>query len=262
VLRAGSLLVRLLYALERWACRRADRINVLTPAFREDLVRRGLAPSEKIVFVPNGADLELFTPGPADAALRAELGWEGRFVVMYAGAHGRANAIGQLVEAAALLRDRPEILIASVGDGPERVQHQERARTLGLDNIRFHGAQPKERMPSLVNACDVGAAVLQDNPTFRTVYPNKVFDYMACEKPTLLAIDGVARTLVCDEARAGLFAAPERPAELAAAIRALADDPVGRAEMGRRGRAWVEANAGRDALATRYLATMQALIEP
>jgi len=261
VLRAGAPLTRLLYALERWACRRADLVNVLTPAFREDLVRRGLAPAEKIVLVPNGADLDLFAPAPPDPALRAELGWTGKLVVMYAGAHGRANAVGQLVDAAALLADRPEILLASVGDGPERAAQEARARALGLRNIVFHGAQPKERMPALVNACDVGAAVLQDNPTFRTVYPNKVFDYMACEKPTLLAIDGVARQLVCDEARAGVFARPEDPAALAAAIRALADDPAGRAEMGRRGRAWVVANASRQALSERYLGALRGLVE-
>ena len=64
-------------------------------------------------------------------------------------------------------------------------------------------------MPDIVNACDAGLAVLQNNPTFRTVYPNKVFDYMSCARPVVLAIDGVARTLVCDQAEAGIFAEPE-----------------------------------------------------
>jgi glycosyltransferase involved in cell wall biosynthesis len=260
VLRAGSPLTRALYAVERWAAWSADRINVLTPAFREDIVRRGLAPDDKVVFVPNGADVESFRPGPRDNDVRRELGWGDRFVAMYAGAHGRANALGQLVEAAALLRDRPDVLIACVGDGPERPALEADARRRGLDNVVFYGAQPKDRMPAFVNACDVGAAVLQDNPTFRTVYPNKVFDYMACERPTLLAIDGVARRLVCDEARAGVFAQPEDAASIAAAIRALADDPEGRAEMGRRGRAWVLANATRESLASRYLAIMEALV--
>jgi lipopolysaccharide/colanic/teichoic acid biosynthesis glycosyltransferase len=259
VLREKALLTRLLYALERWACRVADRVNVLTPAFRENLLRRHLAPADRIVFIPNGADLDLFRPSPGSPEARAELGWGDRFVVMYSGAHGRANAIGQLVEAAARLRDRPDILIASVGDGPERQRHAEDARGRGLENIVFMGPQAKERMPALVNACDVGAAVLAANPTFRTVYPNKVFDYMACAKPTLLAIDGVARQLVCDEARAGVFAEPEDADALAAAIKRLADDPAGRAEMGRRGREWVLANAGRDALAERYLGVMREL---
>lgn len=257
VLAPGALLTRLLYAVERWAYRAADRVNVLTPAFREDLLRRGVAPDGKIVLVPNGADLDLFAPGPRDNAVRRELGWGDRFVVMYAGAHGRANAVGQLLDAAERLRDRPDVLIATVGDGPERARLVREARARGLDNVAFCGPQPKARMAEVVNACDVGAAVLQDNPTFRTVYPNKVFDYMACARPTLLAIDGAARRLVCDEARAGVFAAPEDGRAIAAAIRRLADDPAECAELGRRGREWVLASASREALAGRYLAVME-----
>jgi glycosyltransferase involved in cell wall biosynthesis len=238
----------------------ADRINVLTPSFREDLLERDVAPDEKIVCVPNGADLRLFRPGPRNNAVRRELGWGDRFVVMYAGAHGRANAIGQLVDAAERLRDQPNVLIATVGDGPERAKHERAARERGIKNIMFCGAQPKSRMPDFVNACDVGAAVLQRNPTFSKVYPNKVFDYMACERPTLLAIDGAARRLVCDEARAGVFAPPENGQAIADAIRWLASEPVKLAEMGRHGRAWVEAKASRETQAARYLEEMKNLV--
>ncbi|WP_242395247.1 glycosyltransferase family 4 protein [Anaeromyxobacter oryzisoli] len=261
VLSGRSLLTRLLYALEAWAYRAADLVNVLTPAFRDDLLRREVAPAEKIVCVPHGADLDVFRPGPRDNAIRRELGWGDRFVVMYAGAHDRANALGQLVDAAERLKDLPEILIATVGDGPERARHERAARERGLRNIVFCGPQPESRMRDVVNACDVGAAVLQDNPTFRTVYPGKVFEYMACARPTLLAIDGIARKLVCEEARAGVFAEPEDGASLADAIRRLAADPVGLAKMGRRGRAWVEEHASREVLAQHYLAALRALVE-
>jgi len=254
VLKQDSPLTRVLYALERWACREADLINVLTPAFRDDLVRRGLAPASKISFIPNGADVARFAPGTRDNEARRSLGWGDRTVVMYAGAHGRANALDQLVEAADRLKDRPDILIACVGDGPERARLESEVVRRGLqNNIVFHGPQPKERMPDIVNACDIGAAVLQNNPTFRTVYPNKVFDYMACERPTLLAIDGVARELVCNEAKAGIFAEPENPEALASAIKRLADDLDLRRQLGRTGRLWVLANATREALALRYL---------
>ncbi len=262
VLSEKSLLTRLLYALERWACRSAGMINVLTPAFREDIVRRGLAEDKKIAFVPNGADLGQFYPETRDNAARREFGWGDRFVAMYAGAHGRANAVGQLLNAAEELRDRPDILIACVGEGPERKRLQEEALRRRLDNIAFHGPQPKSRMPEVVNACDLGMAVLQNNPTFLTVYPNKVFDYMACARPVLLAIDGVARRLVCEEAAAGVFAAPENAKEIAGAIRRMADHPEECAAMGRNGRQWVLANAGRDALAARYLEVMKRLTDP
>jgi len=260
VISRGGALARLLFAIERWACRSADKINVLTPAFRDDLVRRGLAPAEKIVFIPNGADVELFQPAPRDNAVRRELGWGERFVVLYAGAHGRANAVGQLIDAAELLRDRADILIATVGDGPELPSLREAAARRGLANIVFYGAKAKEQMPDFVNACDAGAAVLQNNPTFRTVYPNKVFDYMACARPTLLAIDGVARALVVDEAKAGVFVEPENAASIAAGIRTLADDADLRARLGRNGLEWVRANATRDALAARYAEALKALV--
>ena len=77
------------------------------------------------------------------------------------------------------------------------------APTRHLNNIVFLGAQPKERMGDFVNAASAGAAVLQENPTFRTVYPNKVFDYMACARPVLLAIDGVAASLSATRRRRG-----------------------------------------------------------
>jgi glycosyltransferase involved in cell wall biosynthesis len=260
VLSRDGALTKLLFGIERLACKDASMVNVLTPAFREDLIARGLAPAEKILFVPNGADVSRFKPGPRDNAARRSLGWDDKFVAMYAGAHGRANAVGQLVDAAEALRDRPDILIASVGDGPERAQHEAEAKRRGLTNIVFAGARPKDDMPDIVNACDVGMAVLQRNPTFHTVYPNKVFDYMACERATLLAIDGVARKLVCDEARAGVFAEPEDGRAIAASLRQMADDPAGRAEMGTRGRKWVLENATREGLAQRYLEAMEKVV--
>jgi glycosyltransferase involved in cell wall biosynthesis len=260
VLTRDSLLTKLLFRLERWACRIVDRVNVLTPAFREDLIGRGLAQSEKIVFVPNGADPDVFRPAGRDNAVRSEKGWGDRFVVMYAGQHGRANAVSQLLGAAELLKDRPDILIACVGDGPERPTLVAEARRRNLSNISFYGPQAKEQMPDFINACDAGAAVLQNNPTFRTVYPNKLFDYMSCERPTLLAIDGVARQLVCDQARAGVFAEPENAEEISAAIRRLADDPEGCRAMGRRGREWILANATRQMLANKYLDIMKEVV--
>jgi glycosyltransferase involved in cell wall biosynthesis len=262
VLRRRSLLTRALYWLEAEACRLADLINVLTPAFRDDIVSRGLAAAAKITLVPNGADLETFTPQARHNSIRGSRGWGDRFVVLYAGAHGKANAVHQLIDAADRLRHREDILIVSAGDGPERAACEARVEQLGLSNISFIGPVAKEDMPAVVNAADAGAAVLQNNPTFRTVYPNKVFDYMACARPVVLAIDGVARDLVCGEADAGVFATPESGPELAEQIAWLADHPRERHEMGRRGKEWVLRNASRQALARSYLSILEELVSP
>lgn len=251
VLGKGGLITRGLYALERFACRSSDAICVLTPAFADDIVHRGLAKRDKTFLIPNGADLDLFIPGPRQNKVRRQHAWDNRTVALYAGAHGKANALGQLVAAAELLKAHDDVLIVTVGDGPERQRWQDEARQRGLKNIQFLGPVPKSEMVDYVNAADIGMAVLQNNPTFRTVYPNKVFDYMSCERPVVLAIDGVARDLVCDQAGAGVFAQPEDAQAIADAILRLRDDGLRRA-LGANGRRWVVANASRKSLAANY----------
>ena len=76
-----------------------------------------------------------------------------------------------------------------------------------------------------------------------------------------MSAQGIARRLVCDEAQAGVYAQPENPQAIADAITALADDPPGRARLGRNGRAWVMANATREALASRDLEHLDAVVK-
>lgn len=260
VVRADAPLTRLLGQLEAWACRKASRVVVLTPAFRDDLVGRGLVSVERVFYAPNAADLDGWNPGPKDNHIRTGKGWGDRFVVTYAGAHGRANRLDQVLDAALLLRHRDDILIALVGDGPERTRLQTEAQNRSLSNVRFYGPQPKASMPDWIRASDAGLAVLQRNPTFRTVYPNKIFDYMACARPVVLAIDGVARQLVCDDAKAGVFAEPEDAHGIASAIESLADDREHSQSLGRNGRTWVEAHASRRVIANQYLNLLEELV--
>jgi glycosyltransferase involved in cell wall biosynthesis len=260
VMTRSSLLARLLFRLERFACHTANAISVLTPAFAENVVERGLSSADKVTLIPNGADLDLFWPESRDNAVRAQYGWGRKTVALYAGAHGRANAISQLVDTAERLRRRDDILLVTVGDGPERGACEAAAAARGLKNIQFLGVQPKAAMPEFINAADVCLAVLQNNPTFRTVYPNKVFDYMSCERPAVIAIDGVARELVCQTAKAGVFARPEDPDDIAARVVELADDPDLRARLGASGRAWVIQHASRRAIAERYLELLHRLV--
>jgi glycosyltransferase involved in cell wall biosynthesis len=257
VLSASNPLTRVLYSLEKWACRSASIVTVLTPAFRDNLIDRGLVNDAGVVVIPNGADTSLFSPRERNSELRRRMGWDDRCVAVYAGAHGRANAIGQLVDAAEHIRHRSDILIVTVGAGPELERWQAEAHRRQLHNIVFMGPQAKEQMPAILAAADVGLAVLQRNETFKTVYPNKVFDYMCMSLPTVIAIDGIARKLVCDEACAGVYVEPENGKALAAALEQLADAPDHRRALGDSGRKWVLQNATRESLADKYLAVLQ-----
>ena len=86
-----------------------------------------------------------------------------------------------------------------------------------LTNVVFAGSRPKTNIPMILAASDACLAILMDIPMFRTTYPNKVFDYMAAEKPTILAIDGVIREVV-EAAGGGLFVPPGDDEALAAAV--------------------------------------------
>ena len=52
---------------------------------------------------------------------------------------------------------------------------------------------------------------------FRTTYPNKVFDYMAAGRATILVIDGVSRELI-ESSYGGVFVQPGDDKQLAETI--------------------------------------------
>ena len=253
-------IIWLSYRLEELAYRRASWINVLTPAFEQALIKKKRIPPKRISMIPNGADLDIMKPGPKDNEVRCRLGLEGKFVVSYFGAHGRANRVGQLLDVAERIKDsQSDIRIMLVGDGMEKPMLVEDAERRGLENVIFVDAVPKEQVSDYINASDVCTAVLMKNDTFKTVYPNKVFDYMACKRPIIIAIDGVARKLV-EDADAGLFAEPENTDAFIEAILTLKNDPKRMAGMGQSGYDHAAGHYSREALAGKYFATLTGLV--
>jgi len=254
----NRLAIRLAYWLERFIYRNADKINVLTPAFKEALLRKGVA-SSKIVMISNGADLDIFRPGAKENRVREKYGWDKRFVVMYIGAHGLANHLIQLVEVARESREHEDILFVLVGDGMEKPKLVSKAKEYGLKNIQFIDSQPKSQIASFVNASDVCTAVLKKVDIFKTVYPNKVFDYMSCAKPVIIAIDGEARRLI-EDARAGIYVEPENIEEFKKAVLKLYNSLNLCTEYGQNGYEYVKKHFSRESLADQYEMVLQEMV--
>ena len=254
----NPLLVRASLWLERFLYRRADRLVVNSPGFIEHVQERG---ARQVTLIPNGADPRMFNPQADGAAFRRVHGLEGKFMVLYAGAHGMSNDLGVVLEAADRLRERAEIAIVLLGDGKDKPALQKRAVELNLPNVHFLASIPKTEMPAALAAANACLAILKPIPLYATVYPNKVFDYMAAGRVVILAIDGVMREVI-ESAGAGVFVPPGDSAALAEAIRSLADDPVRAQAMGMRGRKQVEAHFDRNALAAQLEQQMQELVGP
>jgi glycosyltransferase involved in cell wall biosynthesis len=211
---------------------------VNSPGYTRYLERQGV-PQSKVLLIPNGADVSAFRPEDNGEEFRAEYGLGNSFVVMYTGALGLANGVEALLEASFVLRHESELKIVIVGDGKHKSKLERKARDLGLANVLFVPAQPKLRMPRILAAADVCVAMLANVPSLQITYPNKVFDYMAAGRPTVLTIQGPIQEIV-RASGGGLFVNPGDSSALAEAFLRLRRSPMLRAEMGVKARSYVE----------------------
>lgn len=247
----NPVLIYLARLLESFLYRVAAHIIVNSPAYRDYLLARGIEPS-RVTLIPNGVDPTMFDPAAGGNVIKHRLGLQGRFVVTYAGALGLANDIDTLLDAAERVRDHRDIVFLVVGDGKERGRLESAARQRELANVIFTGAQPKADMAEWLAASDACVAILRDIPEFRTTYPNKVFDYMAAGRPTILAIDGVISEAIRD-ANGGILVGPGNAAALADAVLALQANPPAARAMGASARRFVEARFNRNDHARHFL---------
>lgn len=248
----NRLLIKVAYWLERKSYRTANWINVLTPAFEKVLIEKKGVHPDRISMVPNGADLDIFKPANRNNWVREKYNLDDKFVVTYVGAHGVANHLIQILETAKLFKDDKDAAFMLVGDGMQRQLLKDKASEWQLDNVVFVNSVPKDVIVDYIAASDVCTAVLKKVDVFKTVYPNKLFDYMAAAKAVIVAIDGVARKLV-EDAGAGLYVEPENPAEFVRAVCKLKDDPQLRKQCGINGFKFVSENFARGVLADKYM---------
>ncbi|PKO04736.1 MAG: glycosyltransferase WbuB [Chloroflexi bacterium HGW-Chloroflexi-3] len=234
----NPILIKLARMLEMFLYRRATHILVNSPAYKTYIEEKGI-PGTKITFIPYGADIQMFHPELDGSQLRQELNLQDKFLVLYTGALGQANDIYTILRAASHLKEKKAIQFVLFGDGKERPKLQAESQKLQLNNLLFAGVRPKHQIPAIVAAADVCLAILQDIPMFRTTYPNKVFDYMAAGKPTILVIDGVIRQVI-EESQGGVYVPPGDDRQLADSILALSSQPDRVKKMGSNARSYLE----------------------
>lgn len=247
-------IIKLAYWLEKLSYKRASLINVLTPAFKEVLLEKKHIPTEKIIFIPNAADFSLSDQILANNELsdfREKLQLQDKFVITYVGAHGVANCLGQVLDAAVLLRDTPVVFLL-IGNGMDKPLLQKRAKEEGIHNVIFADSVPKSEVFRYILSSDMGASILKKADTFKTIYSNKTFDYFACKKPVFMLIDGVSRKLV-EDAGAGIYVEPENSTDFVAKIKLYLNNPNRIKAEGESGYRFAKQHFDREVLANRYL---------
>lgn len=255
-LLAGLLREGRAVAAMRWiearAYAAADRVVVPTEGYRRAVLARGTDPA-KVDVLPNWIpDDDAVAPDPAAvAAARTAEGWDGRFVVLFAGNLGNAQGLESVIEAVA--GSDPDVVWAFAGDGTERTALEAQAQAAGLgDRVRFLGRRPPASMPLLAGAADVLLVHLRPSPLADVVVPTKLNGYLAYGRPILCALGGEGADLL-RRADAGVAVAPGDPDALLAGLadlRSRSEDE--RAELGRRGREFATRELVRSSLLGRY----------
>jgi len=212
--RPDSPMVRLLALMEHQLYRQARAVVVLAKGAEPYVCERG---ARHTAWLPNGPDLELFSPLPLPEERPS-------FTVLYAGAHGEANALDNVIDAARLLEERQAaVRFRLIGDGPEKQALMQQAA--GLGSVTFEQPVPKAEIPNLMAKADAILLSLRDVPLFRYgVSPNKLYDAYAIGRPVITTVAGAINAEV-EEHGLGVTAAPGNPEALAQAILKLASMP-------------------------------------
>jgi len=245
---------------ENFAYRLSDRVVSLLPKADSYMQEHGMA-ADKFTYLPNGVDVAEWksheTPLPEQySQLLTQLKQSGRFLVGYAGAHGLANVLSSLIDAAQLLRNQP-VTFMLVGQGLEKFFLQQKVLQLNLDNVIFLPPVSRTSIPSLLAAMDALFIGLQKKAIFRFgVSPNKLMDYMMAAKPVIHAIEA-GNDLVA-QSNCGISVAPENPEAIAEAVKQLLNTPLAEREiMGMNGKAYILAHHDYRGLAKKFLTVMQ-----
>ncbi len=222
VASSGMMKSRLCLKLLQWICRRqymqADRLVVLSPGFKRNLVDRGV-PENKVDVVYNWCDESSITVPLPTAEMAQRFGFTGRFNIVFAGTMGVMQSLDCVLEAARkLLHSNPNVLFTFIGGGIEIDRLQSLSADLG--NVQFLPALPQKEIGNVFSVADALLVHLKDDPIFRITVPSKIQAYLHAGKPILCGVRGDASNLIT-ESQSGINFEPENVDSLVSAVKAL-----------------------------------------
>lgn len=255
----NPVLIAALRGLIHYYLRRADCVVAIGDTMRARLEAKGASP-ERVRVITNWTDTRGLTPKPHGNEWAREQGLEGRFVVMHSGNIGWAQSLDALVRAATFLRDLDDLTILIIGEGARHADLVQLVRTLDVEAVRFLPYQPREVLSQSLSAAHVHVVGLARGLSGYVV-PSRLYGVLAVGRPVIAAAEPSSETAqIVQRLGCGIVLPPGRPELLAAEIRRFRDGAYDLDDMGRRGREWVESQAGRDAAIGRYRSLVRELL--
>lgn len=248
MVRAGSIGHRLSMWLESVCYRHAWLVTGQSAEIVADISAR--FPGCPTFHLSNGVDTQTFGPDRASTVSRGVLGNGGTCIALYAGLHGTAQGLDQLLDAAADLPPDCDLQLVLMGDGPQKATLVDNARQRRIGRVRFLDLHPHCEMPAILATADILVV-----PLLRYLpgaVPSKLYEAMASARPVVLVAEGEAGAIVAQH-KAGIVVHPQDGVGLANALRALSANPRLRDQLGANGRAAAVAHFDRTRIAGAFI---------
>ncbi len=244
-----SLAGKSLLKLESFLYKKASGITAVTEGMLSDLLHKKLIPKDKLYYLPNGANVNVFRP-----VERFNQQKQKKFI--YAGRIGSAHGVDVIAKAAKLTKHRKDIYYEIVGDGPELESLRRLVSDLKINNIDILEPVPLTEMPQKLETAYAALVTLKDLSLFKGTRPAKMMAPLAAGLPIVDSGAGEGADIVKDTS-AGLVTPPEDERALADAVMWLADHPQDVSIMGKQGRKFAEDHLDWNVLVKNWLNDVQ-----
>ena len=249
----NRLILRLMDWLEWLSYRTASGCIGLSPGIVKGIVRRGVQPA-RVAMIPNGCDFEIFGDESIEKK-RPSFAADTDLLATFTGAHGLANGLDAVLDAAVVLQERKrnDIKFLFIGDGMLKPHLEKRVQDESLTNCHFMAPVPKKVLASIQKGADVGLMILANVPAFYYgTSPNKFFDYIATGLPVLNNYPGWLADLI-KENNCGITVTPDNPEVFADALIYTAEHKEELRGMGTNARTLAERDFNRGKLASDFI---------
>lgn len=254
-------LITIFKALEKFAYHTSQKITVLADGFIDNLVSKNV-PSEKIIKIPNWVDVNFIKPkSKEDNNFRRQHQLQDKFVVLYSGNIALTQGLETVIKAANSLGTLTDIAFVIVGEEKAINKLQKLCRENGTNNVLLLPFQPREYLPEMLSAADVGLVVQKHNVISFNM-PSKIQVLLASGRPIIASVpeSGTAAKAVRSSG-GGIVVPPESPENLADAIKDLYYHREKLEALGRKSRQYAIDNYTLEKALDRYEELFEALVK-
>lgn len=259
-LMKDNIIIKIFKRFALFLYKKANKITVVTEGIRESIFKNGISKT-KIELITNGVNTEIFNKDVNIMNPYKYLGTGNKFIVVYSGLIGEPHGTKFIAKTASILSEEKKIVFVFIGAGVRKKELINEVKKNALENVVFIENQPVDLLVGYLNHANIGLATLKDIPFSDGIIPVKMFDYMACRLPVILAGSGESRKLVI-ESKSGIYIDSENAEQLAEAIMKLYNDPSLCEKYGISGEQYVQVHYSRHLLAMKMESILKEVVTP